>query len=414
MKKIKLIVITALLITTEIFSSGGSLYSRYGLGDIYNDYSARRFGMGGLGIALSDKDYLNYLNPASLADLQLVRFETGVIYTGENLKDNSSSTFNSNSFFSGFMIGLPIQHDLGITANFGVVPVTNVHYAVKESGTDTNFNAYSKNYSGEGGISKLFLSTSCKLPLDFSLGVSFDYYTGKIDYNSGVAFDSTLYFSDASFSKQYSYHGVGYTVGLISADISKLLGISVVKNFRLGLTYTSSVPLHCDSIVSLVGTTGTYETALGTSTVNLPYKLGAGAAFVLFNNYQFTLDYLYQPYTQLTFGGVPYPYMQDYKKMGLGFEYRNQNARMTSFWDQVMLRGGISYEQSQYIINGTSINQVSVYTGASLPIGLDNTLDLGLQYGRRGTTDNSLVQENIFNFSVSFSFGDLWFVRSER
>jgi hypothetical protein len=414
MKKIKLIVITALLFTTEIFSSGGSLYSRYGLGDIYTDYSARRFGMGGLGIALSDKDYLNYLNPAGLADLQLVRFETGVIYTGESMKDNSSSTFNSNSFFSGFMIGLPIQHDLGITADFGVVPVTNVHYSVTESGTDTNFNGYNKNYNGEGGISKLFLSTSCKLPLDFSLGISFDYYTGKIDYNSGIAFDSTINFSDASFSKQYSYHGAGYTVGLISADFAKLFGLGFVKNLRFGVTYTSSVPLHCDSIVSLVGTTGTFETALGTSTVHLPYKIGAGAAFVLFNNYQFTLDYLYQPYTQLTYGGVPYPYMQDYKKMSLGFEYRNQNARMTEFWDQVMLRCGVSNEQSQYIINGTSINQVSVYTGVSLPVGFDNTLDLGLQYGRRGTTDNGLIQENIFNFSVSFSFGDLWFIRSER
>jgi len=414
MKKIKLLIIAALLITTEVFSSGGSLYTRYGLGDIYDDYSARRFGMGGLGIAMTDKDYLNYLNPAGLTDLNLIRFETGMFYTGENMHDNSSSTYNANTFFSGFMFGIPIKHDLGITANFGVVPITNVHYAITQAGTDTNFSTHTMNYSGDGGISKIFLSTSYRLPLDISLGVSFDYYTGKIDYNSAITFESTSDFTDASYSKQYSYHGLGYTAGLISTDFAKILGIGGIKNLRFGVTYTSSVPLRCDSVISLSSSTGTTETALGSSTVNLPYKFGVGLAFLVKDRYQFTLDYLYQPFSQLTFNGVSFPYMQDYKKMSVGFEYRNPDFRVSSFWDQIMLRGGLSYEQSQYIFNGTSINQVSVYTGCSIPLGSDNALDLGFQYGRRGTTDNNLLQENIFKFAVSFSLGELWFQHGER
>jgi hypothetical protein len=79
-----------------------------------------------------------------------------------------------------------------------------------------------------------------------------------------------------------------------------------------------------------------------------------------------------------------------------------------------MLRGGLSYEKSQYIVNGTSINQISAYTGCSIPLGFDNSLDLALQFGRRGTKDNDLLQENIFNFAVSVSFGEIWFLRSER
>jgi len=414
MKKIKLLIITALLITTEVFSSGGSLYTRYGLGDLYNDYSSRRLGMGGLGIALSDKDYLNYLNPASLTDLNLVRFETGLFYIGDNMKDNSSSTFNANTFFSGFMFGIPIEHDLGITFNFGVVPVTNVHYAVSVAGTDTNFSSHSIDYSGDGGISKIFISSSYRLPLDFSLGASFDYYTGKIDYNSAITFLSATDFTNASFDKQFSYHGIGFTAGLISTDFAKILGIGGIKNLRFGMIYSSSVPLHCDSVINMTSSNGTIETAVGSSTVNLPYKIGAGAAFILMDNYQFTLDYLYQPFTQLTFNGISLPNMQNYKKMSLGFEYRNQFARLSEFWDQVMWRGGLSYEQSQYIINGTSINQVSAYAGCSIPLGFDNTLDFAFEYGKRGTTDNNLLQENIFNFSISCSLGELWFQRSER
>jgi hypothetical protein len=414
MKKIELFFIATLLITTEVFSSGGSLYTRYGLGDVYNDYSARRFGMGGLGIALTDNDYLNYLNPAGSTDLNLVRFETGMIYTGENMQDNSSSTYNANTFFSGFMFGIPIKHDLGFTINFGVVPVTNVHYAVSQAATDTISTSHTIDYSGDGGISKIFLSTSYKLPLDFSIGASFDYYTGKIDYNSAITFESTSDFTDATYDKQYSYHGIGYTIGFISTDFAKIIGIGGVKNLRLGVAYTSSVPLHCDSVINLISAAGTTEAAFGSSTVHLPYKFGVGLAFLLKDSYQFTLDYLYQPFSQLTFNGVGFPYMQDYRKMSLGLEYRNPDVRTFSFWDQLMLRGGLSYEQSQYIINGTSINQVSVYTGCSIPLGSDNSLDFGLQYGRRGTTDNNLLQENIFNFSISISLGELWFQHSER
>jgi hypothetical protein len=414
MKKIKLFIMAALLITTEVFSSGGSLYTRFGLGDVYYDFSARRMGMGGLGIALSDKDYLNYLNPAGLTDLRLVRFETGMFYVGDNMQDNSSSTYNANTFFSGFMFGIPLEHDLGITAIFGVVPVTNVNYAVSQQGTDTNFSSHTLDYNGQGGISKIFLATSYKLPFGISLGISYDYYVGKIDYNSAITFASTTDFSDATFSKQYSYHGMGMTAGLISGDLSKILPFNGIKDFKIGMIYSSTVPLQCDSIISLTSSTETIETALGTSKVSLPYKFGIGAAFILQDNYQFTLDYLYQPFSQMTFGGVSFPYMQDYRKMSLGFEYRNQDVRATTFWDLVMLRGGLSYEKSQYIFNGTSINQISAYTGCSIPLGYDNSLDLAFQYGRRGTKDNDLLQENIFNFSISFSFGEIWFLRSER
>jgi long-subunit fatty acid transport protein len=314
------------------------------------------------------------------------------------------------------MFGIPIERNLGITVNFGVVPVTSVHYGVSVAGTDTNFSTHTLDYSGDGGISKIFLSTSYKLPMDFSLGVGFDYYTGKIDYNSAITFNAadTLGFSSAIFTKQYSYHGLGYTAGLISPDIAKILGIGGVKNFRFGVTYSSAVPLHCDSVINLIGVTGTTVTALGSKTVNLPYKIGVGTAFLIKDSYLFSLDYLYQPYSQLTLEGVSFPNMQDYRKMSLGFEYRNPSVRTSTFWEQVALRGGLSYEQSQYIFNGTSINQVSVYAGCSLPLGSDNSLDLGFKYGRRGTTDNNLMQENIYNFSVSVSLGELWFQLGER
>lgn len=101
-------------------------------------------------------------------------------------------------------------------------------------------------------------------------------------------------------------------------------------------------------------------------------------------------------------------------KISFGMEYRNPDFRSQSFWEQIMLRLGLSYEQTQYEINGNGVDQYSIYTGFSVPLSFDNTLDFGFQYGKRGTTESNLIKENIFKFSVSLSVGELWFLRQDR
>ena len=102
------------------------------------------------------------------------------------------------------------------------------------------------------------------------------------------------------------------------------------------------------------------------------------------------------------------------QKVVLGYEFGDPNLRFVTFWEQILWRVGLSYEQTQYEINGEGINEYSIYAGVSFPIGIGNTLDFGFRYGMRGTTSSNLVREDLFNAFVSFSFGELWFVRQER
>ena len=66
-------------------------------------------------------------------------------------------------------------------------------------------------------------------------------------------------------------------------------------------------------------------------------------------------------------------------------------------------------------MNNESINDVGMSLGAGIPIGggTFSNVNVGLEYGKRGTTSAALVQENYFNFSLSFSFNDRWFVKSK-
>jgi hypothetical protein len=74
----------------------------------------------------------------------------------------------------------------------------------------------------------------------------------------------------------------------------------------------------------------------------------------------------------------------------------------------------LKYEKIGLIVNNESIKDVGMSLGAGIPIpGSFSNVNLGIEFGKRGTTSADLVQENYVNFSVSFSFNDKWFVKSK-
>ncbi|HRB19761.1 MAG TPA: hypothetical protein PKZ14_06740, partial [Chitinophagales bacterium] len=63
--------------TVQVFAQQNSPYSRYGLGNLFDNNNAQSAQMGGLGAAFQSGESVNYLNPASYASLQLTTFDGG-------------------------------------------------------------------------------------------------------------------------------------------------------------------------------------------------------------------------------------------------------------------------------------------------------------------------------------------------
>lgn len=414
MKIKKIILLLIILLPIEILPSGGSIYSRFGLGDFYYSFSARRLALGELGIAATDIDYLNYLNPASWNKMRLARFETGIISHGNSISSNSASVFHVQTIFSGMMFGFPIDRELGWSFAAGIVPYSNVNYDVLFQDTDPIGGSFISEYKGDGGLSKSFLGFSIRLPLDFALGASFDYYTGKIEHISSVSFGPESELISASFSRNYSYNGLGFTLGTISGNIAPIFGSDFIKDLRLGFVYSTKSQFNTDTTVISTTLIGDLETTSGSMKTHLPARFGAGLSLMMSNGIQITADYLHQGMSQFLVASKNLNMMRDLTKYSLGVEYRNPESRSQTFWEQVMLRGGLSFEQTQYTFNGKGIDQVSLYTGFSMPIGFDNTIDVGFQYGKRGTKENNLLSENFYKFSITLSIGELWFLQTER
>ncbi|QYS91637.1 hypothetical protein JJC04_02330 [Flavobacterium covae] len=77
-----------------------------------------------------------------------------------------------------------------------------------------------------------------------------------------------------------------------------------------------------------------------------------------------------------------------------------------------MYRGGLRYENIGILAQGESIKDKAITLGVGLPLGgTFSNVNIGFEYGQKGTTTSNLIKENYMNFSIGFSFNDRWFVK---
>ena len=410
MKNCKFLILF-LLLPLIVEAGGGSPFTKYGIGDIFYTTSARRLALGGLGTALSDQNYISTLNPAGWYKLGVTRLELGINFDRVGATDNSASAVYSNADFSGFRFGFPVYEPSGIALVFGLVPVSKSNYNLKNDVVSPIQN-YSLTNSGNGSLNKAFFGLTYKLPQDFILGGSFEYYSGSFTRSSKLDFGIGPVYSNAEFIKKYNTHALGFTLGTNSPDLSEPLGLENISNFHLGaaINYVSS--LKTDTIASTKSEYGLFEVDRGGLMIEIPSRVSFGASFNWGKDYLILLDYLFQPWSDYKYKSTASKFLKDAGKVSLGIEHKQETDINSSFWEQIILRGGLSYESTQYNINGTGVNQFSISGGFTVPLSLDSSIDIGIMYGIRGS--NSTISENIVKLSATFSFGELWFVRRER
>jgi hypothetical protein len=103
---------------------------------------------------------------------------------------------------------------------------------------------------------------------------------------------------------------------------------------------------------------------------------------------------------------------EKYEKYSIGGFYTPNPNPFSSYFKRITYRAGFKYEKTGLIVKSQSINDVGMTFGAGLPItGSLSNVNVGLEFGKKGTTAANLVQENYFVVNVSFSLNDKWFVK---
>jgi hypothetical protein len=414
MKKFIIICFFIVFIPSIAFSQSNSVYTRAGIGDLEYGYSAKMIGIGNIGATQLDPDHLIVSNPASWSVLSRTRIEFGLGYRGTLLSDSQQENYTSETEFKGVTFGVPISREYGIGAVIGLVPYSRISYsAEKYYPADDIIPSYNLFYEGTGGLSKIFLGSSFFLPFGFAGGVTLDYYFGNQNYATTIKFDDPTYIS-TKYENVRRSTGFGTTLGLISSNLAREFRIGGISDLRLGFSYSYVGDLDTDSLFTQTSLFLVDSITNTKAEMKIPARITAGISFAIEEEYNFALDFLFQPMSQYSFNGQPDGNLKDDIRYSTAFEYKPRRTLGMSTWEQIIWRFGLSYEQTQYTFNGTDINQFSVFGGMSYPFGPDNTIDLAIEYLNKGTNDNNLIHENAIKIYIGLSFGELWFLRYDK
>ncbi len=429
---IKRLVVVLIAITTySAYAQEGttSPYSFYGIGSLKFKGTVENRSMGGLSI-YTDSIHMNLRNPASYGGMNLssfggesrpIKFTVGGGYSGLNLKTNDSEDDTSTTTFDYVAVGIPIGK-LGF--GIGLLPYTSVGYKI-ESGDPL---APTNRYNGNGGVNKAFLSVGYQLNKNFSVGVDANYNFGNIQ-NNAIEFvydgDGNLVQYQSKEENRSDLSGLNYNFGLSyrgmineSLELTSALTFAPQSDLN-SINERTIATIVINDLTGVEAVVNTIETDLESDNLRetnqilpsrLSFGLGLGMPKKWFVGGEFTSQKTSE-FSNRIFN-IENTTFEDANAFALGGFYIPQYNSLSSYWKRVVYRAGLRFENTGLNINTESINEFGISFGVGLPVGRAfSNANVGFEFGKRGTTNQNLIQENFINFNLSLSLNDRWFVK---
>ena len=400
----------------------GSIYSRFGIGDRQHFYSPQSQAMGGGGIAVPSFRYVNTANPSSWFDQRFVRATGAATFQriSESADGFETSTLGSGQL-TAVQVGIPIySRQTGIAFSFS--PYTSLNYRVESRRELDTGEAdpvpYTLTFGGNGGIQRLSGGLGHQVSSRLSLGASFDYLFGILEQTRSSDFENINY-TDRTLITSTRLRGLS---GSLAASFTALES----GGSRDALVVSAVVTLPTTLSGKRIETLGSGEAADTLSAgpdgdVSIPVSIKAGLAWSPDPRWLIVADAVVEPWSSFesdfsfpgydpSAGGA----LSDRTRLSAGFEYWPGAQRLFSgFFTRMAYRFGV-YSDVDYISPDPSreIRSYGLTGGLSVPSRIPGTtLDLNIDVGRRGTTENGLIRDRYIRFGLNLNFGERWFDR---
>jgi len=387
----------------------GSPYSFYGLGDQKFMGTNEHRAMGGLSV-IGDSIHLNLSNPASYADLAITTFTIGASNTSYNLKSSQGSEKVDNTSLDYLAIGLPIAKNFGVS--FGLMPVTNVGYKVQSGGIFNDIQQ-SMQYSGSGGLNKVYLGAGYKIFQGLSVGFDAQYYFGSSEQKTLLGMQDVQYLSRSINVDEN--RGLAFNFGAMYQ--TKIKGY----DFHSSATFTPQANLLSThdrniSTVTIDGNLNEFviedkKVSVPDSKFRLPASYSFGTSFGEIRKWMVGAQASFaQPKKIIDGTMLSNLKYENSSRVSIGGYYIPKYNSFNSYFSRVTYRAGVRFENSGMVLSGHSIKDAAVSAGVGLPLGLTfSNLNIGVEYGSRGTKSAGLIKENYFMINIGLSFNDRWF-----
>ena len=433
----KLIVICIAIISSSVFAQQGtaSPYSFYGIGSLKFKGTVENRSMGGIGVYL-DSIHLNLRNPASYVGKNIdaypydgesrpVRFAVAGTTTSATLKGNSGEADANSATFDYLALSVPIGK-FGV--GFGLLPYTSVGYKLDDINDN---NDIINRFRGEGGVNRVFAGVGYQITDKLGFGVDINYNFGNIQ-NSAIAFAYTpegeLIELQTREETRSDLSGLNVNFGLAyKTKITDKLELSATATYAPESTLSSENTRTLSTL--LVNTTTNIESIpfnttevdleaqnLRNTDLNLPSRLSFGAGIGRPKEWFVGAEYTLQntsSFSNPIFSNNISTF-ENASQISVGGFFIPDHDAFSGYYNRVVYRAGFNFANTGLVIKNESIKEFGISFGLGLPVGQRSrdpfsNLNLGLEIGRRGTTNNNLIQENFINFNVSLSLNSRWF-----
>lgn len=398
-----------------------SSYSIIGVGNPNWGGYSHNASMGGLGISNSSRYFLNNLNPALGASNLEAVFQTGASFDIRNFGQGQNSYSSVAGGIKDFGFNLPVKYgkwNLGISLN----PYTIVNYGFtdRREGAGPDGSTTITEVEGRGGIDELAITNAFRIK-NFQLGIKASFLFGSIQRENLFFLEGVRQtgFGNSVVNERKSFHRLSLGLGgLYKIPLSERTRINIGAFFNPEINLRQNL-LRTFENQTQAGTTFRTDTLVfdeaAKKTIAIPQKFGFGISYEKLQRLTLGIDFLSQNWADYRDedGVADAAYGKSYRIVfGGNFipDYNSQKRiSLTTY------RFGVHYEQTPYLVNNGTINDIGISLGASVPLNAfwgQGNINIGTTFGRRGNASNGLVRENYFKIHLGFSVQDLtWFTR---
>ncbi|HLN74047.1 MAG TPA: hypothetical protein VK205_12185 [Prolixibacteraceae bacterium] len=394
-----------------------SPFSRFGLGEL-NPYSyGRSSAMGGASLGSRHAVQINSANPASYTAIDSLSFifDFGIDGTFSNYKSNSGTRNTNDINFRYFSLTWPITKWLG--AGMGLQPFSDMGYEVAFSDTIPGIGGTDQSYYGEGSSSKAFFGTSVTPVKGLSIGANLNYIFGRLSKNRKYEFTDPTIFSTTR-TESTRLRDFTLTYGLqydLKLKKNQYLGLGVIFEKRSDFAVLYQALEYKTIVVGssvLSDKVDSVDQVESKHIMKMPSTIGVGLSYNQLNKLEINADYYHAAWSKSTFPGKIDGLTSDLTRLSAGVEYIPDAFSIRSYFKRVKYRFGIHQESSYLTIKNHQIKETGISAGLGLPLPKSkSTANFAVEFGKKGTTTDNLVQNNYTRFSLYLNFYDYWFIK---
>ena len=372
-----------------------SPYSMFGVGEIMTGLHGANAGMGGVAIGMRGKMLINTDNPAGLTGLDTCRLfaEASAFAKWESYRSKGGENQAFTGNFSRFALAGRVMPCWYMAA--GLAPYSSVGYYFQSTqeleGAPGSY--YTSTFSGDGGLSKAYLSNAFQLLPSLSVGVNLGYIFGNMTQTEA---QSTM-----SVSQKLSGQSFSADFGM---QYSRRLRREL--NLTLGVVYGLPQTIRMEKTKTITESSSEYCYNMKRVSQTLPQYVGGGVS-VEYKKMTYALDYLFRQYGSLTSADSRVTF-HDSHELRAGICYFPDGYSSSGIWKRMDYKVGVGLSSPFYMqIRGQSGLSWRVSAGLGFPL-MNGRLHTSFFYDRVDL-DGRMLKRGITGFSVTYTLSELFY-----